>query len=510
MNRCVHPVYGCKEDQTVKVTTEKLEGSKVAIDVECPSEVVKEALTRAYRKIVRQVTIPGFRRGKAPRSLVQRYYGAELFDEAVEEALPEQYMKAVEETGIVPVDHPEFSDVHFVEGEPLRFRAVVYVKPEVELGDYSSISVPFEAPSVSEQDIDEQVEMLKQRMAELRPMEEEKPLEPGHYATCQVKSLEPSKMEFEEDINYLEVGRRYTFIPGIGEAVAGMGKGEVKRFTATYPSKQEDEEDVTIEFELEVKEVYERHLPEDVEEIAKNVGKASAEELRNDIREQLMEMRMRMAREQHSEKVEEELLEQAHCEIPEVMITQRARTLMERFMNRLAEARMNLEDYLAAQEMSLDNLQADFNKQAEKDVLRELVLDVVAQTEDVQVLEESVDRVVEGLAAEMNQDPKAVKTTLEIRGVLDDIRSQLRRIEALKLVASRAADNAGTPLPPEEVPENEDDSGEAEAKTEANAETGEAQATQAGETGAVAGAFAAETEPGTEVPETQAEDTQPE
>jgi len=203
-------------------------------------------------------------------------------------------------------------------------------------------------------------------------------------------------------------------------------------------------------------------------------------------------------------------LEQAHCEIPEVMITQRARTLMERFMNRLAEARMNLEDYLAAQEMSLDNLQADFNKQAEKDVLRELVLDVVAQTEDVQVLEESVDRVVEGLAAEMNQDPKAVKTTLEIRGVLDDIRSQLRRIEALKLVASRAADNAGTPLPPEEVPENEDDSGEAEAKTEANAETGEAQATQAGETGAVAGAFAAETEPGTEVPETQAEDTQPE
>ena len=124
-----------------------------------------------------------------------------------------------------------------------------------------------------------------------------------------------------------------------------------------------------------------------------------------------MEMRMRMAREQHSEKVEEELLEQAHCEIPEVMITQRARTLMERFMNRLAEARMNLEDYLAAQEMSLDNLQADFNKHAEKDVLRELVLDVVAQTEDVQVLEESVDRVVEGLAAEMNQIQKAVKTT---------------------------------------------------------------------------------------------------
>ena len=99
----------------MKVTTEKLEGSRIALEVECPSDVVEEALKSAYRRLVRRVTIPGFRRGKAPRSLVQRYYGAELFDEAVNEAVPQQYMKAVEETGIIPVDDPEFADIHFVE-----------------------------------------------------------------------------------------------------------------------------------------------------------------------------------------------------------------------------------------------------------------------------------------------------------------------------------------------------------------------------------------------------------
>jgi trigger factor len=498
----------------VKVTTERLEGSKVALDVECPSKVVDEALRSAYRKIVRQVTIPGFRRGKAPRSLVQRYYGAELFDEAVQQALPQEYIKAVEETGISPVGDPEFSDIHFVEGEPLRFRAVVYVKPEVELGDYNSISVPFETPTVSEEDVDEQVEMLRQRMAELRPMEDEKPLEQGNYATCHVKSLETSKMEFDQDLNCMEVGREYNFIPGLGEALVGLNKGEVKRFTATYPPR-EDEEALTVEFEVEVKEVYEKHLPEDIEEIANNVGKASAEELRKDIKEQLMEVRLRMAREQHSEKVEEELFEATQVEIPEVMISGRARTLMERFMNRLADSGMNLENYLTLNQVSLDELQAEFLKQAEQDVRRELVLDAVAEKEEVPVPEESVDKVVEGLAAEMNQDPKAVKTTLEIRGALDDIRSQLRRIEALNLIASKAAVNAGTPLPPVEEQENGDDSENIEAKAEsvAGAEEPESdESASGGETtaGTAGDTTGQEAEPGEEAPETQAEAGEPE
>ena len=156
----------------MKVTTEKLEGSKVSLEVECSHEVVDEALASAYKKVVRKATIPGFRRGKAPRNLVERFYGAELYDEAMQEVLPREYFKAVEEAKLDPVDDPEFSDIHFVKGEPLRFKATVYVMPEVKLEDYSSISVPFEDPSVSDEDVDKQIDMLKERMAELRPMED--------------------------------------------------------------------------------------------------------------------------------------------------------------------------------------------------------------------------------------------------------------------------------------------------------------------------------------------------
>ncbi len=463
----------------MKVTTEKLEGSRVSLEVECSQEVVDEALTNAFKRIVRKVTIPGFRRGKAPRTLVERFYGAELYEEAIQEALPRQYIKAVQEAKIEPVDDPEFSEVHFVKGEPLRFKATVYVIPEVKLGEYDSISVAFESAQVSEEDIEEQIELLKERMAELRPMEAEQTLAAGHYATCHVKSVdsredsveepvedsqeEPDEasesegskpgFEFDEELSYVEVGREYTMVPGLGEALVGMKKGEAKQFEGTY-SSEEGKDSKTYRFHVEVKEVYEKYVPEDIEEIANNVGKASGEELREDIKEHLMELRVRMAREQHSGKVQEELLQNADVEIPKVMVSTRAQTLLERFQNRLAEAGLKMEDYLASTEQSWEDIESELEKQAEEDVKCDLVLDTLAEEKNVEVSEDTVDKVIEGLAVEMDQDPGAVKTTLELRGALDSIRLQLRRMETLKIMAEKAALNAGTPLPTEDKQES--------------------------------------------------------
>ena len=205
----------------MKVTTEKMEGSRVLLEVESPEQVVEEALDSAYRKIVKRVEIPGFRRGKAPKSLVARYYASELYDEAIRQAVSEEYLKAVEEAEIQPVDDPEFSDIHFVEGESLRFKASVQVYPEVELEEYNDIAIPFEMPTVSEEDVDEQIEMLKERMAELRPLEGDLVLEPGHYATCHIKTIDAHdddslhlQLDIDEDLNYLEVGHEYPVIPG--------------------------------------------------------------------------------------------------------------------------------------------------------------------------------------------------------------------------------------------------------------------------------------------------------
>ncbi|HHW18928.1 MAG TPA: trigger factor, partial [Firmicutes bacterium] len=273
----------------MKVTTERLEGSRVSLEVEAPKEVVDQALQKAYRKVVREVNVPGFRRGKAPRSILERYYGKEiLYDEAIRQVLPEQYVEAVKQANIEPVDDPEFTDVYFREGEPFRFKAVVYVRPEVHLQDYSDIAVPFEAPTVSEEDIDKQLEILKERMAELRPLEEGTALKEGHYATCRVKGIEGGdvKVEFDNDLSYVEVGRDYSFIPGLGQALIDMKKGDVKEFSGKYPGK-EGEEPKEARFQVEVKEVYEKLVPKDAEEVAKNLGKGSSQEVRDEIRKNL-------------------------------------------------------------------------------------------------------------------------------------------------------------------------------------------------------------------------------
>ncbi len=439
----------------MKVITEKHEGSKVSLDVECSSTIADEALSNAYRKVVHQVTIPGFRRGKAPRSLVERYYGSNLYEEAIQQVLPKQYIQAVEDAGVQPIGDPEFSDIHLVKGEPLRFRATVAVIPEVEFEDYDSISVEYEPPMVSEEDIEQQIETLRENMAELRPIKDDKSLEPGDYAACHVKSIshdenanDSPNFGFDRQFNYLEVGSENSEVPGLGQVLVGMKKGEVRQFESTLPlSEGEGEKASDLHFEVKVNEIYQKHLPEDIEEIAKNFGKASGEELRKDIERQLLEMRLKLSREQHTQKVEEELLAKSKFEIPDVMITMRMQVLLERLGKKLDDAGMTFENYFAMGNVSPEDFERELRQQAVNEVTSEILLDALAERENIEASESELDKVMEQFAVEMNQDPKMVKTTLEIRGALDDIKAQLRRIEALRMITSIAASNAGTPLP---------------------------------------------------------------
>lgn len=443
----------------MKVTSERIEGSRVRLDVESPKEVVEEALDNAYKKVVKRVNIPGFRRGKAPKSLVARYYLAELYDEAMQQAIPTEYMKAVEEANINPVDDPEFSEVHFVEGEPMSFKATVYVYPEVEIDEYNDISIPFEMPTVSEEDIDKQIEVLKERMAELRPLEDEALLEVGHYATCHVKSLGKEKEEeslesgdetlgLDEDLNYIEVGHDYPLIPGLGDALIGMKKGETKVFEAAYPVK--GEETRTAQYRVEVKETYEKHIPDSPDEIASSLGKGSIEEVREEVEQGILEFRIRMAREEHLQKVQDELLKRGQFEIPEVMIAERAQVLLERLEDRLKESGVDVQTYLEYTQKPWEDLRRELMEEAEKDLRLDLVLDVISEKENIPVPEETVDKIVEGIAAEIQKDPAVVRTTLEIRGALENLRNEVRRGRVLSAIAERAALNAGTELPKEE------------------------------------------------------------
>lgn len=435
----------------MKVTAEKIEGSRVVLTIEAPASVVDEALDKAYRRVVKRVNVPGFRRGKAPRYILERHVGKDaLYEEAMKEVLPEQYEKAVEEAKIEPVSEPEFDDVDFKQGEPLRLKAAVYVRPEVRLDDYDELSIPYEVQEVTDEDVDQQISFLRERMAQLTPLSEDLALEKGDYATCHIKGLEGGsfKPEIDQELSYVEVGSEYGIVPGLSEALLGMKKGESNEFSGTYPAK-EGEEPRTAEFSVEVKECYRKNLPSD-EELVKNLAKESLDEVKEDIRKRLTSLREDLARRAHSQKVEEAVLSKATVEIPAVMIERREQELLRRFAERLQEANTSLDAYLNSTGKTVEELRKDIHEEAEKDVRRDLVLDAIADKENTQVPPEVIDEVVEAFARQTGSDAGTIKTTLQMRGALDNIVSDLRRVEVMKKLAVKAAEKAGTPLPLEE------------------------------------------------------------
>ena len=508
-----------KEDQNVKVSVEKKEGSVVSLEVEAPVEVVQEALDKAYRSMVKRVTVPGFRKGKAPRHLLERHVGKEaLAEEAMRDTLPGLYEQAVEEAKIEPVDDPEFDDIHFEQGEPVKFKAQVYVRPEVVLGDYESISVPFENPTLTDEEVDSQFELLRERMADLRPLPEDAQLVQGNYVTCHVTGIEGEdfKPEIDQDLNYVEVGGEIPMIPGLGEALIGMNKGETKEFVGVYrpqaenvpaddaavdaesdeeaakaaetdaPSEntaeaadsekgaasgtpedtvadpQEDaaeadpdsaDEDAlpkSAKFSVTVKETYQKHIPDD-EEVLKNMNKATLEEAKAELRQRIMAIKVDRARKQFTDKVEDAVIEKAAMDIPRVMILRRAEDILRRFDDRLKEAGTDLGNYLASSGRSVDELREEVENQARAEVRRDLALDALAEKEQIQVSQQTIDRVVEALAKEAGREVGTIRTTLQLRGAMASIEQDLARVEAVRKLAVEAALRAGTPLPAEEV-----------------------------------------------------------
>lgn len=490
-----------KEDPIVKVSAEKIDGSKVVLTVEAPASVVDEALEKAYKSVVKRVNVPGFRRGKAPRFILERYYGKEvLYDEAMKEVLPEQYIEAVKETKIDPVDDPEFDEINFKQGESLTFKATVYVTPEVQLADYSDLSIAYEAPTVEDSEVDGQVSYLRERMAELRPLEEGQAVEAGDLVTVHVKGIDGGtfKAEIDQEFPYAEAGRENALVPGLGDALIGMKKGETKEFTGTYPVKpaeaaaEEDEAKAQdgakadgeakpkaakkkakaeppkeARFAIEVREIRRKYYPSD-EDFLKNLSKESLDEVREDLKTRLMAIKVDSAKRQHSDKVEEALLSKATMEIPPPMIARRQQELFERFVQRVQSAGADVNQYLRSTGRTPDEIAGDFLAQAEREVKRDLVLDAVSAKEGIKASEEAVNSVIEALARESGKDVSAVRTTLELRGALEEIERNLTRVEALNRIAVLAAQKAGTPLPedkPAPAPE-----GNPEEKAEASDE----------------------------------------
>ena len=450
----------------MRATLESIEKNQAKIHVEVEEEVVAKALDQAYRKVVKRAVIPGFRKGKTPRPILEARLGKEvLYEEALEILLSDAYKKAIEETAIEPINQPEIDVVQLEEGKPFIFEAKVEVLPEVKLGEYKGVSAVIPEVKVDDEEVDAHLKLLQQRHAKLVDASD-KEVNDGDIAVVDLEIKVDGKVEerLSGSERYVEVGTA-RFIPGLDAHLLGMKVNEEKTFTMDLPSvfQYKDIEGKEAEFKVKVVAVKKKELPELDDEFAKDVSEhATLEELKEDLRKKIEETGHINAKRIFKERVVTKVVDQAEVEIPETLLKQQLEVETNRFVQRLAMQRLTLDDYLKMANKDSDGLRQDLEARAQLAVKTRLVLDAIAKAEGIKVTTEELNQEIEDLAAQYDLEAEKVRADLEARGQLSALEEEL----LLEKVQDFLADNAValTEEPAQEEAEAKTD--EAEAKTE--------------------------------------------
>lgn len=430
----------------MKASWEKTETNKGVLTVEADAQKVAEALNQAFKKVVKQVTIPGFRKGKIPRPIFEKRFGVEaLYQDALDILLPEAYEAAVNETGIEPVDRPEIDIEQLEKGKSLIFKATVTVKPEVTLGEYKGLEVEDKDFSVSAEDVDAELEKMRKQQGQLEVVDDD-----------EVKNSDRVIIDFEGFVDgeafeggkaeqyTLEVGSG-SFIPGFEEQLLGMKVGEEREINVTFPEEYHAEElkGKPAVFKVKLHEIKRLSLPELDDEFAQDVSEFDTlEELKADIEKNLKEK----AAKDKENYIRNELVElaskNAEVEIPEVMIDNEAHNMLHQFEHRLTYQGLNLELYAQFTGQDHDALKEQFKDDAAKRVRANLVLEAIAKAENVEVTEADIEAEIKEMAKEMGREVDDVRRMLESQNAMESVREQLRIKKTIDVLVSESKNKA--------------------------------------------------------------------
>lgn len=412
----------------MSVKWEKLEKNEGVLTVEVDVQTFKEALDRAFKKVVKNVAVPGFRKGRVPRPIFEKRFGVEvLYQDALDILLPEVYPKAVEEAGIEPVDRPEIDIEQIEKDKPLIFTAKVTVKPEVKLGEYKGLDVQKEDTTVTDEDVENELKQLQERHAELVVKEEGK-VEEGDIVVLDLEGfVDGEAFEGGKAENYsLEVGSG-TFIPGFEDQLVGLEAGEEKDVEVTFPEEYHEEKlaGKPAVFKVKIHEIKTKELPALDDEFAKDVNDEveTLEELRAKIRERLEEQKNTQAENKLRDELVEKAAENVEVDIPQVMIDNELERMMNEFQQRLQLQGLNLELYYQFSGQSEEELREQMRKDAEKRVKYNLTLEAIAKAENIDVTEEEVNEELQKMADMYNLPVESVKRALgSTEGIKEDLK----------------------------------------------------------------------------------------
>lgn len=466
----------------MKTTVEPLEGNKVKLSIEVDEAEFETAVNAAFRKIAREVNIPGFRPGKAPRRVLEARIGTDAArGQALNDALPEYYASAVREHDVDVIAAPEIDITSGEEEGPIAFDAVVEVRPTVIVPGYAGIQVVIPSPHPSDEEIDAQVERLRTQHGELAVVE--RAAAADDFVTIDIAGSqdgEPLEGLTADDYSY-QVGAGM-IVPELDENLTGASAGDVLEFDAQHPS---DPDEPALHFEVTVKDVKERVLPDADDDFAKEASEfETIDELRADLVQRLSQVRKMQAAMALREKVGEALAELVDDEVPEALVTSEMQERLNDLGMRLQAQGMGLEQWLASSGRSQEQLLEELKETAETSAKVDLALRAVVVAEAIEATEEDLETEYAQVAERLDLAVDAVREQFERADQVGAIRSDIGKRKALDWLVEtveivdedgKAIDRADLVIEP---PADDD---ELEAELDDDATTSEATADEGAE-----------------------------
>lgn len=428
----------------MSVQVEALEKNMAKLTVEVPADRLEKALDTAYNKQKKSISIPGFRKGKVPRAMVEKMYGVEIFyEDAANILLQETYPEAYDESGLDIVSQPSIDVVQLEKGKPFIYTAEVAVKPEVTLGKYKGITVTKIDTTVTDEEVDAEIET--QRNNNARTVSVERPIENGDTAVIDFEGfVDGVAFEGGKGENYdLEIGS-HSFIDTFEDQLVGKLAGDDVDVNVTFP-EQYQAEDLAGKpalFKVKIHEVKAKELPELDDEFAQDVSECDTlADYKEEVKKKLADRKEADARRTKEDEAVDKIIDDAKMDIPEAMIDNQVNSMINDFANNMMQQGLSLEQYMQFTGMTMDKFKEQVRPDAVKRIQTSLVLEQIAKDENIEVSDEDVDAEIEKMAASYGMEADKLKEYIQ-DAEKETMKNDIAIQKAITLVMDNAKERA--------------------------------------------------------------------
>lgn len=386
----------------MSVQVEKLEKSMAKLTIEVPAKELDLALDKAYKKNRNKIAMPGFRKGKAPRAMIEKMYGAEIFfEDAANILVPDAYEDAAKESGLEIVSQPEIAVEQIEKGQPFIFTATIAVKPEVTLGEYKGIEVGSKKAEVTDEEIEEEINKVRENNSRMITIED-RAVEDGDTVTIDFDGYVDGE-QFEGGMaeDYSLIIGSHTFIDNFEEQLIGKNIGDDVEVNVTFPDQYQAEELRNKEalFKVKINGIKMKELPDVDDEFAQEVSDFDTlDEYKEDLKKKLLENKEAALKREKEEEVVGAIIENAQMDIPDPMVDAQTQQMTQEFAQRLQSQGLSLEQYMQLTGMTPQKMLEELKPQALKRIQSRLVLEAVVAAENIEASEEDFDKEIENMA----------------------------------------------------------------------------------------------------------------